>query len=77
MGSLETNWTIVWRIWGKYICDLTCERATKLYLKTKYEGDDTEGFVEAYLAAIELQKTHNQASTVSIELHIPPEVFVN
>lgn len=40
----------------------------------KYDDDDAEGFVEAYLAAIELQKSHNQVSRVSIELHLPPEV---
>lgn len=45
-------------------------------MKAKFKEKDGAGFVEAYLAAIDLQKTHNKATSVTSHMNLPPEVLL-
>jgi hypothetical protein len=40
----------------------------------RLEGQDAEGFVEAYLEAIELQRRHTRSAPCSGHLSLPPQV---
>lgn len=42
--------------------------------RSKEKGGEV--FVEAYLAVIDLQKTHNVAASVSSHVNLPPEVLL-